>query len=605
VRRAPLGTDRHHRAFWWGVAGHAGALVVQADAAALEANRERWRDAAVAGGKDGAGVDGGAWAPAAEGGELWLAVEGPEVAEALPGALDARGTREKDLKAALEKVRGAAGFFKGAGHLPPMPACSGLESSPAWVALSPKPCLRPSCPCTHPRAAPSLETPSPSPTTQALPDISGALKKASAARGSSAPPPAAPKPPRPEKGAPPARELPSRSARRAAEEQIKAQAAGPGKAEAEEAGAGKRGGRGASAPPPRDGLSGGGNDFGGLFASASAWDGEALLTAADNCAALASAASSAQLKGPPGGWAQWRRKVEAMAAGGEIDAAWLREAEAAADVAGGGEAADKAAALARPPPGLQGDRGRVFVQLKLRLLELEEALVAATGEAELYGEEAEEEEGEEEEEAEEEEQEEEGAEDEEEEEAAGKKSASKRRRGGKGGRGGKRRKAADEEEEQDADGDTQMAEAGSSKAGKGGNKAAGRGRGRGRRGARDEDDDEAGRSATPSGSGGDDDDDDDGRAAPRSASKPHRGRHNAELAAKREVDDPVRRWGVRGGLGGGRREGGKAPARCNVGLAALLPSPAPSAPPGPPTPSPNPNPNPNPRTTSPRCTTPR
>jgi hypothetical protein len=123
VRRAPLGADRHHRAFWWGLGGHGAALLVQADAAALDANRGRWRDAAAGseaaakesggGGAGGGGGIEGALAAGAGAEEAWLAVDTPDIAERLPAALDVRGAREKELRATLEKVRGRGGARHG------------------------------------------------------------------------------------------------------------------------------------------------------------------------------------------------------------------------------------------------------------------------------------------------------------------------------------------------------------------------------------------------------------------------------------------------------------------------------------------------------------
>ncbi|KIZ03897.1 hypothetical protein MNEG_4059 [Monoraphidium neglectum] len=392
VRRAPLGADRHHRAFWWGLGGHGAALL------------------SGGGGAGGGGGIEGALAAGAGAEEAWLAVDTPDIAERLPAALDVRGAREKELRATLEK---------------------------------------------------------------AVPEISAALRRA---RESPAAPAGAPKPPRPEKGArAPERELPSRHARRAAEEQIKAQAALTSDFKADRAAATAEEKRRRDAPPPRDGLSGG--DFGGLFGGAAAWDGGALLTAADCMAALASSASAARAPGPAGGWVAWRRKLEAIVSSGEIDSSWLSAAEeqaAAAAAAGGDAASAAAAALTAAPPGMVGDRGRVFVQLRLRLLELEEYLVAATGEGELYGQEDEEEGEEEGAEADGEEEggeQEERAEEQEEEEGheapkggGGGKKGGKRRRGGRGGSGRVKRARgsgaeADGGAEEEGKGDAEMADA--------------------------------------------------------------------------------------------------------------------------------------------------
>ncbi len=93
---------------------------MQQDVAALDANRGRWRAAAegaAAPKREGADeeeeeeeeapVDDETVARLGAGGEVWLAVEAPDAAEGLAGALDVRGNREKELRAALEKVRGA------------------------------------------------------------------------------------------------------------------------------------------------------------------------------------------------------------------------------------------------------------------------------------------------------------------------------------------------------------------------------------------------------------------------------------------------------------------------------------------------------------------
>lgn len=73
IRAAPLGTDRYSRAYWWDLAGHHDGLLLQ----------------------EGRGVGQG---------ETWGVLYGLEECATLMTALDARGVREKDLKAALEKV---------------------------------------------------------------------------------------------------------------------------------------------------------------------------------------------------------------------------------------------------------------------------------------------------------------------------------------------------------------------------------------------------------------------------------------------------------------------------------------------------------------------
>lgn len=68
MRRAPLGLDRHHRRYWYGVAGQRSLLYVE-------------------------DADG-----------KWGALRTPEQLDALLAALDKRGVRESALHAALEKV---------------------------------------------------------------------------------------------------------------------------------------------------------------------------------------------------------------------------------------------------------------------------------------------------------------------------------------------------------------------------------------------------------------------------------------------------------------------------------------------------------------------
>lgn len=70
LRRAPLGLDRHYRAYWWGLAGQRAAVYVQHEAGPLQVLRS------------------------------------PEELAALMAGLDKRGVRELALFEALEKVPG-------------------------------------------------------------------------------------------------------------------------------------------------------------------------------------------------------------------------------------------------------------------------------------------------------------------------------------------------------------------------------------------------------------------------------------------------------------------------------------------------------------------
>lgn len=69
VRRAPLGWDRAHRRYWWGLAGERACIYTE----------------------DGAGRIG--------------LMTGPDQLQALMAVLDARGCREAGLLASCEKVR--------------------------------------------------------------------------------------------------------------------------------------------------------------------------------------------------------------------------------------------------------------------------------------------------------------------------------------------------------------------------------------------------------------------------------------------------------------------------------------------------------------------
>ena len=73
LRRAPLGHDRHYRAYWWGLAGQRSAVYVQHE--------------------DGCLTD----------------ITTPEQLDAFMGGLDKRGVRELALFDALEKVPRSAG----------------------------------------------------------------------------------------------------------------------------------------------------------------------------------------------------------------------------------------------------------------------------------------------------------------------------------------------------------------------------------------------------------------------------------------------------------------------------------------------------------------
>jgi hypothetical protein len=157
VRRQPLGADRFNRSYWWGLAGNKDALLLQQEVGAAEAMLELLaaaaKDAAVAtaagpsaadmmasvfagGGKtpgsagnagstaDADAADAGQAGSTAQqqqqgrgagldhkglmlggGPEGWAMLSQPDQVEALMGACEARGVREKELKANLEKVR--------------------------------------------------------------------------------------------------------------------------------------------------------------------------------------------------------------------------------------------------------------------------------------------------------------------------------------------------------------------------------------------------------------------------------------------------------------------------------------------------------------------
>jgi hypothetical protein len=157
VRRQPLGADRFNRSYWWGLAGNKDALLLQQEVGAAEAMLELLaaaaKDAAVAtaagpsaadmmasvfagcsktpgsAGKVGSTADADA-ADAGQAGssaqqqrqgrsagldhkglmldggpEGWAMMIQPDQVEALMGACEVRGVREKELKASLEKVR--------------------------------------------------------------------------------------------------------------------------------------------------------------------------------------------------------------------------------------------------------------------------------------------------------------------------------------------------------------------------------------------------------------------------------------------------------------------------------------------------------------------
>ncbi|GIM09378.1 hypothetical protein Vretimale_13247, partial [Volvox reticuliferus] len=69
IRRAPLGSDRHHRRYWWGLAGLKSLLLVEH--------------------RDG----------------VWSAISTPEQLEAVIYSLDPRGIRESELRKAMERVQ--------------------------------------------------------------------------------------------------------------------------------------------------------------------------------------------------------------------------------------------------------------------------------------------------------------------------------------------------------------------------------------------------------------------------------------------------------------------------------------------------------------------
>jgi len=154
VRRQPLGSDRYNRSYWWGLGGNKDALLVQQEVGGAEATLELLttaaRDAAAAaaagpsaadmmaavfaGAQQAPGSAGKSGTPAAagegqpgeqrqgpdgvlqvplnhkglllpQGPEGWALLEQPEQVEALMGACEVRGVREKELKTNLDKVR--------------------------------------------------------------------------------------------------------------------------------------------------------------------------------------------------------------------------------------------------------------------------------------------------------------------------------------------------------------------------------------------------------------------------------------------------------------------------------------------------------------------
>lgn len=153
MRRQPLGTDRYNRCFWWGLGGSKDALLLQEELGAAEATLElltaaaRNAAATAAAGPSASDMMATAFAgakppgsagkdtPAADGAdngqqqqqagpdavlqvplnheglllprgpEGWARLEEPSVVEALMGACEVRGVREKELKANLDKVR--------------------------------------------------------------------------------------------------------------------------------------------------------------------------------------------------------------------------------------------------------------------------------------------------------------------------------------------------------------------------------------------------------------------------------------------------------------------------------------------------------------------
>lgn len=154
MRRQPLGSDRYNRSYWWGLGGNKDALLVQQEVGGAEATLELLttaaRDAAAAaaagpsaadmmaavfaGAQQAPGSAGKSGTPAAagegqpgeqrqgpdgvlqvplnhkglllpQGPEGWALLEQPEQVEALMGACEVRGVREKELKTNLDKVR--------------------------------------------------------------------------------------------------------------------------------------------------------------------------------------------------------------------------------------------------------------------------------------------------------------------------------------------------------------------------------------------------------------------------------------------------------------------------------------------------------------------
>jgi hypothetical protein len=147
VRRQPLGNDRYNRVYWWGLAGNKDGLLLQqevgcadmmisllqeaaAEAAAAKQQQQQGEEedgdnAAPQDSKQGGiavrrlssvaeeGVNKELLAPLNHRGLLlppgpegWAVIDDVALLEALAGTLEQRGVREKDLKAALDKVGG-------------------------------------------------------------------------------------------------------------------------------------------------------------------------------------------------------------------------------------------------------------------------------------------------------------------------------------------------------------------------------------------------------------------------------------------------------------------------------------------------------------------
>lgn len=97
VRRQPLGMDRFSRAYWWGLAGDKGCLLVQGQENITDTVLPLLREA-----PQQQQQQQGLLLP--HGPENWSVIEDAALVERLAGCLEQRGIRERDLRTALDKV---------------------------------------------------------------------------------------------------------------------------------------------------------------------------------------------------------------------------------------------------------------------------------------------------------------------------------------------------------------------------------------------------------------------------------------------------------------------------------------------------------------------